>query len=401
MNVFKRIIVLGLCIIAAMAVVVRGDAQETTEMTVFRTLVSAEPIGSFSAAEVQATLSSIPWPSPVETEFGMDIYRLTYNTTDYNGEVAVVSALLAQPQTDTLRGVVSFQRSTFVGRGDAPSTPSETEGLLAAMVFAGAGYLHVAPDMIGGGGSTLPIRYSHAETTANVVVDLLRATHEFATERGLVWPTRLFLTGASVGGWGSMAAQRALEALNDPRFQVTASAPMTGAYNLSDVAIPFAVSNQAVKRNSVYLTLISYAYSLIYDQPLDTVLRPPYEQLAPALYDGTHTLDEIMDQLPDTVEEILQPDALRQLRAGETNWLTEALRENNVDDWLPRAPVKMYYGELDLDVGNQQAVLAAARMTALGGTVEAVSAGEVDHGTASLVAIPQIRAWFDTLAPLL
>jgi len=364
-----------------------------------RTLVRAEAIGSYPLSLVQMALANSPFADTITPQYGVDLYRLIYMTTDYAGEQVTVSGLLAAPQTDTLRGVVSYQRGTNPLRADVPSTPSIQEGLLGAAIFGGRGYLYVAADYIGAGVSSEMHPYYHAESATTAVVDLLRAAYDWTTDQGIAWSRPLLLTGFSQGGHATMVAHRALQTLDDPRFQVTASAPIAGPFNISAISIPFSINGQA-GLNSLYIAYIAYAYSVIYDQPLDSFLREPYAAQVPALFDGTHSSAEISAALPTSVEELVQPAMLAQLRSGEDNWFVEAARQNDVYDWSSLAPVRLYYGERDLDVGSEHAIFTAAHMTALGADVQAISAGETDHGQTILAVFADVVAWFDSFAPM-
>ena len=85
--------------------------------------------------------------------------------------------------------------------------------------------------------------------------------------------------------------------------------------------------------------------------------------------------------------------------AGETTWFSDALAQNEVYRWVPRTPVRLYYGNLDLDVSPREAVTAASDMRARGGNVEAISVGDYDHNGAIFHAFARVRAWFDELNP--
>jgi len=67
---------------------------------------------------------------------------------------------------------------------------------------------------------------------------------------------------------------------------------------------------------------------------------------------------------------------------------------------MPAVPVRLYYGERDLDVGAEQSIVTADWMTGLGADVEAISAGETNHTETVYAALPDVLAWFDTFAPM-
>ena len=85
--------------------------------------------------------------------------------------------------------------------------------------------------------------------------------------------------------------------------------------------------------------------------------------------------------------------------SGGTHPFAPQLRANDTLDVRPRAPVRLYYGEADIDVFPSNTQAAATAMKAAGAKVEAVDLGaQVDHPAAFNIGMPAVRAWFDELA---
>src|SRR3974390_2251910 len=99
----------------------------------------------------------------------IDCYRIVYSSTDEKGRPIKLSGLLALPRDRTPKGLVSFQHGTTSNRELVPSNLS-TDGLAAAIVFAGNGYAAIAPDYVGLGVSVRPHPYYVAADTARAVV---------------------------------------------------------------------------------------------------------------------------------------------------------------------------------------------------------------------------------------
>src|SRR4029453_1178347 len=53
--------------------------------------------------------------------------------------------------------------------------------------------------------------------------------------------------------------------------------------------------------------------------------------------------------------EMFQPAFLAGFREGRPSWLRSRLRENDLVDFTPRAPVRAYYGRSDVDVSTEGA----------------------------------------------
>ena len=67
-------------------------------------------------------------------------------------------------------------------------------------------------------------------------------------------------------------------------------------------------------------------------------------------------------------------------------------------NWIPKAPVRIYYGENDIDVLPQEALEAEEWMRVQGADVTAISVGPRDHNESVLYAIPAAISWFNELA---
>ncbi len=360
------------------------------------TAVSVEHLDSYRSLTLKALVWWVGLSQQLPVQHGIDRYLLIYRTTNAAGASVEASGLVALPRNTAPRAVVSYQHGTSSRRVDVPSTAGAQEGLLAAAIFAGHGFVLVAPDYVGLGRSSEPHPYLDAETAARNTVDLLRAARSVVQARGIEWPAPLFLTGFSQGGQATVAAQRLLEREPVDGLRVHASAPIAGPYQLLTISFPHALTSVA-PTHSLYLGYISQAYARIHAQPLGSVFREPWAELVPTLFDGTHDGDEISAMLPAQSRDLYRTDFLERYEAGGESWYTRALGANQLHDWRPRAPLRLYYGDLDLDVSAIDSRATADHMKELGADVTAVSVGDFNHDGSVLPAAAQIRAWFDEI----
>jgi pimeloyl-ACP methyl ester carboxylesterase len=214
--------------------------------------------------------------------------------------------------------------------------------------------------------------------------------------RGWVWPDTLLLAGFSQGGHVTIAALRALERNPEPGLRVAAAAPIAGPYDLSGSSFPRALEGEAT-HSSLYLAYLVSSYARAYGEPIDTVLRPPWDEAAPALFDGEHEAREVMEALPRDPKDLFREDFLDATAAGRPTWLGERLRENDLVDFTPRAPVRLYYGRLDVDVSPEEARRQSRRWRDRGADATAVDVGALDHDGSAIEAAVRIREWFDEL----
>ncbi|NJN34136.1 MAG: hypothetical protein HC817_07695 [Saprospiraceae bacterium] len=112
-----------------------------------------ETLGYYSKAEAVTILGLADLPGKVETSCGFYLYRVTYKTKNWNNTDIWVSGLLSVPDTKDIKGLVSYQHGTNPDRNNTASKPTPLEGLGLSSLFAGNGYVLVAPDYIGLGTS--------------------------------------------------------------------------------------------------------------------------------------------------------------------------------------------------------------------------------------------------------
>jgi pimeloyl-ACP methyl ester carboxylesterase len=317
----------------------------------------------------------------------IDCYRVTYPSTDEKGRAIELSGLLALPRGKAALGVVSFQHGTTSDRDFVPSNLS-TDGLAAAILFAGNGYATLAPDYIGLGVSKRPHPYYVASDTARAVVDLIHAIRHV---RG-VPRSAPFLMGFSEGGFASLAAQRAMEAAGE---SVLGDAAVAGAFNLRLISIPWTLEGRSANA-STYLALWVRGYATRYGQPLDTAFTPRYAALVPKLFDTPHDSDAVVKALPRDPRALFKPTVLRALSGKGNHWLAEALKENEMGDWTARAPIRLYYGSRDVDVPPAEAIATRRQMAARGSPIQATRVGDLDHESSVLAAAPSILGWLQS-----
>ncbi|MBS0470787.1 MAG: alpha/beta fold hydrolase [Proteobacteria bacterium] len=318
----------------------------------------------------------------------VDCYRIVYPSRDGKGRAIRLSGLLALPRGVEPRALVSYQHGTSSDPRAAPSN-LDTEGLAAALVFAGNGYAVLAPDYIGLGVSKPPHPYFVAEDTARAVVDLIAAARRVPG----VPQSVPILIGFSEGGYASLAAQRALE---ESGQSVRGTAAIAGAFNLRKISIPWTLEGRSPQA-STYLALWVRGYALRYGHPLHSAFTAHYATLVPELLDTPHTTDQVLAALPTDPRRMFRADLLAAVDGKGSHWLVDALAANEMGDWAPRAPIRLYFGDDDVDVPPADSKATATQLSARGGDVRAIDVGPADHFQSIVLAAPQILDWLKTL----
>ncbi|RMF64066.1 MAG: hypothetical protein D6746_02180 [Bacteroidetes bacterium] len=337
---------------------------------------------------------------PVVASFDVEIYRVRYRTVDPAGNETEASGALMRP-----RGVVpalplvSYQHGTIVRKADVASIQGTGAAeALVGVLFATTGYLAVMPDYLGLGTSEGLHPYVHAASLATAVVDMLRAGRHFAEQEGLRLDGRVFLIGYSEGGYATAAAQRLIEATYPDEFDLAASAPMAGNYDMSGTMAELMLRPEPYPA-PFFLPYTLLAYDLVYDLWDDPseVFVAPYDTRLPVLFDGTRSSAEIDAELPAVPIEMLQPAYVEAFRNDTSHPLWQALRDNDLLDWTPQAPTRLYHCTGDDLVPYANTEVAVARFRARGAT--SVEAVPLDFGTHAACAAPALllaKTWFDS-----
>jgi acetyl esterase/lipase len=127
------------------------------------------------------------------------------------------------------------------------------------------------------------------------------------------------------------------------------------------------------------------------------VFRPQYAGIVDGLFDMQHFFDDIVAELPAPAREILTESYVAQLTANRYDPLRVRLRENAVDRWRPRAPVRVYHSQADEEVPYDDALVSVDRLRRAGGAMTVRSFSGIDHVNSWIQAMPQAIRWFRTL----
>ena len=356
-------------------------------------VVRVEQVGSYPATAYRGLL----WFAkvPVAVSDGAVLYRVTYWSRT-NGEPVLVSGLMGVPGRDAPKGTVLWMHGTNLDRKDSVSKPNFRDGVLLSGVFAGGGYLYLAPDLLGLGVSRAPQAYLYNPSTIEVTLDFLRAAEQVSQGLGLHWNPNIYVAGFSQGGHSAAVIARALEERNDPSWRLRAGAGIEGAYDLANVSIPFAMTG-ATSAHSLYLTNLAQSYATYYHHPLDNLLNSASAKRARALFDGDHD-GQIGGALPANPRDLFTREFLEAYDQKKPTWFMEAARANEAYLWAPKAPFRAYYGDRDVDVSPNDAKAFSDRARRLGGNVSAVAVGPFDHFQSAFHAVPMVRRWIDSVS---
>jgi hypothetical protein len=327
-------------------------------------------------------------------------YAVSYRTPGLDGQLTTATGAVYIPLgAPTALPVVAYMHGTVTNRLSVPSNPLVQEGQLFGTAFGSDGAVVVMPDYLGLGGNPGPQLYLHQQTHASAAIDLLRAARTLTDRLNVVTDRRnLFVTGYSQGGGVAMGVLRELEKNHATEFPVIGAAPMSGPYDLSGTVRTALLLNPPYPPAVGYAALIAGSMATVYQLPLSNLVVAGALPTTTAMLNGTVT-DAQLATLPRTPRDLLVPAFLGKISLDTNDLFWQALKDNDTYDWVPKAPVRLYYGGADIDVPPQNALTAQGIMRARGATtVSAVNVGAtLTHGTAVLPATIAAKRFLDSL----
>lgn len=141
-------------------------------------------------------------------------------------------------------------------------------------------------------------------------------------------------------------------------FEIIASFPMAGAYDLSGVMTDLMLSDEPFGEPYYfpYVTLSAIEYYQLGE--LSDFFTEYYAELLPTLFDGEHAGWEINNYLPSVPKLILKPEVLEEFENNPNHPIREVLRENDLWDWCPESPMYIYHAMADEIVPVENSIVA-------------------------------------------
>ena len=359
---------------------------------------SPKILGSYNPTEILGMLEDRDFDVPFTLTHDIKVVKISYTTTDPGGKLVNASGAILYPVKEGSLPMISFQHGTQTHRYLVPSQgPGNSEASLAGSVAASMGYIVVAADYLGLGESQIVPPYLLNANSASTVIDLLRAANSYLDNEGIVTDGSLYLTGYSQGGIVTMATHHEIEKNYSSEFQVTASAPLAGAYDLS-LTIDSILSWETYIE-PVLIAQLFYSYDYYYNwDRLDEIFQEPYASAIPEYFDGTMTLDGINFKLTETITDLLSEYFLSDYADGTETDLMQALAANSLLNYTPTAPVRFFHGAADKTAPPQNTLAAKAYYESNGKTnVELFIIPGLNHEDAAAPAIIGAMLWFEEL----
>jgi len=306
---------------------------------------------------------------------GVNLYKITYNTPDIDGNMSVASGLVAIPDTDSRHPLLCYQHGTV---GSREEVPSNLAGDPIAVILGSFGYVASSADFLGLGDSPGPHPYVHAATEASAGIDMLFAVQELMEqpEQTAKLNDQLFITGYSQGGHAAAAVHREIQQNYADEFTVTASAPMSGPYSISG-AMRDLILDDSEYFSTAYIPNTMLSFNAVYDiaDSTEDFFKPEYAAKVDMFAAEEITLWELEVELQALLQtneggsypkRMLQDTLVIAVESNPNHPVNLALEDNDVVDWSPDAPTRLFYCMADDQVPFENSLIAETTMNAAG-----------------------------------
>jgi hypothetical protein len=360
-------------------------------------LINFEKIAELSKDSIKSiwVKSKIPkFITPVNN--GVTIYHVNYYTKWIDGERIKASGRYYVPKTDNEYPLVIYNHGTRVKKGRPKLQGGESK---ICLIFCTDGYGVISPDYIGLGEGEKEHLYCHMESEADAGIDFLLAIKELDSILNTKRREELFLTGYSQGGHAAMSIHKKVERDFFNKIKITASAPLSGPYNISGVQGELMFQEYSQPHYLPYLLNgLNIAYNIWSIDSYYKIYKSPYDSILPKLFDGNHKVKTINKALPKIPVDILKPELVFQYKNQPDFIIHKLLKMNDVSNWKPIAPIQMCYCESDEQVLYNNAIVTRENMLALGAkNVRAKSAGKkFGHNQCAGFSVIYTKYYFDS-----
>ena len=201
-------------------------------------LGATNPVAVLGKAAIEAANQARGWAAlsgPARCD--VTLHAISHPTVGPKGEATDATGAVLVPSGPDCPGpytIVSYSRGTDLDRSRSMAVPDDRETQAIAGFFASRGFVVVASDYLGYGGSSYRFHpYLQAESVARTNLDAIRASRALLSRLGVAESGRLVLTGYSQGGHAALATQRAIERDRPAGFALSATGAMSGPYDLA------------------------------------------------------------------------------------------------------------------------------------------------------------------------
>jgi len=363
-------------------------------------LISITAKKSFTKKELSKIWKAGSIPKMImPIKYGFEVFDITYKTKWHDGSSVIASGMVFIPKITNklVPSELIYFHGTKISKLRTINLKIGEQSICAG--FAAEGYVVAFPDYVGLGNGERFHLYQHAGTEAQAGIDMMRAVHELMKQNNVKTDNRLFITGYSQGGHAAMAMHKVIQEKYSKEFNVAASSPMSGAYDISGVQSKCMFEKYAFPS---YLPYLLKAYDEVYnlfDEDFTTLFKAPYDTVVAKYYDGNYDIWDINPLMPEVPVTMLKDEYVQKYISSNPEILQKVLKDNDVYDWKPEAPMQLCYCQSDEQVFYINSYVAYDKMKANGSKfVRKQSGGKrFDHIQCSVFSSMNTKFFFNTI----
>jgi len=353
-------------------------------------LVSYTLQESFTKTSLDSFLSLTGFSLPILPQYDIDVYQVIYKTPYKHPDSLVnASGIVVFPKNAACPSALGcYAHGTFAKRVEVPSYEGPERPI--GFFFAGIGGVVTAmPDELGLGDSDSSILihpYTNSFHSGYASVNIMRAARELAATLSVPLSGEVVLTGYSQGGHTTMATNKLIQENYASEFNVVASAPMSGAYDLRKTMVDVMLSTDSFAVPG-YLPYLLLGYHSVYPalrQKYPTpshVFKSPYDTVIPPLfYSKTNSIGYINGFCNPVPRNMIIDSVINDFASDTLHVLRQILNENDLLGWAPQNPVKIHYCTADEEVSYVNAIRADSAWRANGAPdIQIQNHGSLQH----------------------
>jgi hypothetical protein len=363
-------------------------------------LISITAKKSFTKKELSKVWKEGSIPKMImPIKFGFEVFDITYKTKWHDGSTVIASGMVFIPKITNklVPSELIYLHGTKISKLRTINLKLGEQSICAG--FAAEGYVVAYPDYVGLGNGERFHLYQHAGTEAQAGIDMMRAVHELMKQNNVKTDNRLFITGYSQGGHAAMAMHKVIQENYSKEFNVAASSPMSGAYDISGVQSKCMFEKYAFPS---YLPYLLRAYDEVYDlfdEDFSTLFKAPYDTIVSKYYDGNYDIWDINPLMPEVPVKMLKDEYVLKYISSNPEILQRVLKDNDVYDWKPEAPMQLCYCQSDEQVNYINSFVAYDKMKENGSKLVSKQSGgkRFDHFQCSVFSSMNTKFFFNTI----
>lgn len=332
----------------------------------------------------------------VPVKNAVDMYEVTYKGLWLDSTFIIAKGVMYVPKVEAPTAEMVYCHGTRISIGQSAGIDDLEQ--VVCMMHAVDNYIAIFPYYYGLGGGEKEHVYQDSWTEAMATIYMIKACREIYPKINKATSGQLFLTGYSQGGHASLATHKMLESGNFPEITLTASSPMSGAYDMTGEQAKTMFKHYDRPHYLPYLILsYQYAYNL-WQGDVYSVFKEPYGSMIKKAFAQPRSLDYayVDSILPKVPGEMVQDSLVESFKNDPKFPFTCKLKENCLTDWVPKAPVQLCACYGDNEVMYQNTEVAYASMSAKTDKVyKRVFGKHLSHNPCAPFAILYSKFFFD------